>query len=76
MRKLIQKESFSDLAKQYSEDIGSKERGGEFRLGKKRFLVKNFENTAFTLKINEISNPIETEFGFHILETLDKKGKS
>ena len=74
--KLIKKESsFSDLAKQYSEDIGSKERGGELGWVKRGSLVKNFENTAFTLKINEISNPIETEFGFHILETLDKKGE-
>ena len=44
-------------------------------MGKRGSLVKNFENTAFTLKINEISKPIETEFGFHILETLDKKGE-
>ena len=44
-------------------------------MGKRGSLVKNFENAAFTLKVNEISNPIETEFGFHILETLDKKGE-
>ena len=75
-KKLIQKEvSFSEQAKLHSEDIGSKERGGELGWVKRGSLVKNFENAAFTLKINEISNPIETEFGFHILETLDKKGE-
>ena len=75
-KKLIQKEvSFSEQAKLHSEDIGSKERGGELGWVKRGSLVKNFENTAFTLKTNEISNPIETEFGFHILETLDKKGE-
>ncbi len=75
-KKLIQKEvSFSEQAKLHSEDIGSKERGGDLGWVKRGSLVKNFENTAFTLKINEISNPIETEFGFHILETLDKKGE-
>ena len=74
--KLVQKEvSFSEQAKLFSEDIGSKERGGNLGWVKRGSLVKNFENTAFTLKINEISNPIETEFGYHILETLDKKGE-
>ena len=74
--KLIQREvSFSEQAKLYSEDTGSKERGGNLGWVKRGSLVKNFENTAFTLEINEISNPIETEFGFHILETLDKKGE-
>ena len=57
----------------HSEDFGSKARGGDLGWVKRGSLVNNFENTAFTLKINEISNPIETEFGFHILETLDKK---
>ncbi len=74
--KLVQKKvSFSEQAKLHSEDIGSKGRGGELGWVKRGSLVKNFENTAFTLKLNEISNPIETEFGFHILETLDKKGE-
>ncbi len=75
-KKLIQKEvSFSEQAKLHSEDVGSKGRGGDLGWVKRGSLVKNFENTAFTLKVNEVSNPIETEFGFHILETLDKKGE-
>ena len=44
-------------------------------MGKKRVLVKNFETVAFTLDSNLISEPIETEFGFHLIETLDKKGE-
>ena len=75
-KRLVQGEvSFSEQAKLHSEDTGSKGRGGELGWVKRGSLVKNFENAAFTLKVNEISNPIETEFGFHILETLDKKGE-
>ena len=75
-KKLVQKEvSFFEQAELHSEDVGSKERGGDLGWVKRGSLVKNFENAAFTLEVNEISNPIETEFGFHILETLDKKGE-
>jgi parvulin-like peptidyl-prolyl isomerase len=37
-------------------------------------LVKNFETVAFTLSVNQISEPIETQFGLHLIETLEKKG--
>ena len=71
----LKKSTFSELANLYSEDPGSKDKGGELGWVRRGSLVKNFENKAFTLNIGEISDPIETEFGFHILETLDKKGE-
>ena len=65
--------SFSDMAKMHSLDP-SKNNGGELGWVKRGSLVKNFETTAFTLELGEVSDPIETEFGYHILETLEKQG--
>ena len=65
--------SFSDVAKAHSLDP-SKNNGGELGWVKRGSLVKNFETAAFTIELGEISDPIETEFGYHILETLEKQG--
>jgi len=65
--------TFSDAAKAHSLDP-SKNNGGELGWVKRGSLVKAFETTAFTIKLGEISEPIETEFGYHILETLEKQG--
>ena len=60
--------SFSDLASAHSLDP-SKNNGGELGWVKRGSLVKNFETTAFTIGLGEVSDPLETEFGYHILET-------
>ena len=65
--------SFSDLAKAHSFDP-SKNNGGELGWVKRGSLVKSFETTAFTIELGEVSDPVETEFGYHILETLEKQG--
>jgi len=65
--------SFSDIAKAHSLDP-SKNNGGELGWVTRGSLVKNFETTAFTIELGKISDPIETEFGYHILETLEKQG--
>ena len=67
-------ESFEDLAQQFSMDPGSKNKGGNLGWVKRGSLLKNFEKTAFTIKTNTVSNPIETEVGFHILEVFERKG--
>jgi peptidyl-prolyl cis-trans isomerase SurA len=66
--------SFADLAKEHSIDPGSKTNGGELGWVSRGSFVKNFETTAFTLGVGTVSDPVETEFGFHIIETLEKKG--
>jgi len=66
--------SFSELAKEYSEDPGSRTSGGELGWVTRGSLVKAFETAAFTSKVGEITDPIETQFGFHILETLERQG--
>ena len=68
------KMSFSESASKYSEDPGSKNNDGSLGWVKRGSLVKNFETIAFTLNLNQISEPVETLFGFHLIETLEKKG--
>ena len=65
---------FGEYASSFSMDPGSKKKGGELGWVKRGSLLKNFEETAFTLKTNTISEPIETEVGYHILEVFERKG--
>lgn len=62
---------FGELAKKYSEDPGSKDKGGEYTFPRGR-MVKEFEDTAFSLKPGEISDIIETTYGFHIIKLNEK----
>ncbi len=73
--KIKEGHSFSEMAIKHSEDPGSKDNGGSLGWVSRGSLVKEFETAAFTAEIGEIVGPIETEFGFHILETLEKKGE-
>ena len=72
--RILKGESFSDLAEKYSEDPGSKSNGGELGWVKRGSLVKSFETAAFTSPLNQVTQPIESEFGFHLIETLQRKG--
>jgi peptidyl-prolyl cis-trans isomerase SurA len=65
--------SFSDLAYNYSEDANSKGVGGELPLFGINKMVPEFEEVAFSLKVNEFSEPFLTDIGFHIVKLLDKK---
>lgn len=67
-------EDFAALAKQYSEDPGSGRNGGDLGWGKRGSYVTEFEATAYQLEPNEISEVIKTEFGFHILQLLERRG--
>lgn len=60
---------FEDLAKKYSTDPGSKDTGGKYTAVKGQS-VPEFEKAAYSLKTNEISAPIKTQFGFHIIQPL------
>ncbi len=67
--------SFEDAAKKYSEDPGSKENGGYLGVVTRGTFVKEFEKAAFTLDLNQISEPVQTSFGFHIIEVLERSGE-
>ncbi|HWL34354.1 MAG TPA: peptidylprolyl isomerase [Gaiellaceae bacterium] len=60
---------FAALAKKFSEDTGSKANGGKLTISKGQ-TVAPFDQTAFLLKKNEISKPVKTEFGYHIIQPL------
>ena len=68
-------EEFSVLASNYSEDPGSKNNGGSLGWVTRGSLVKSFETAAFTAEIGTVVGPVETDFGFHLIETVDKEGE-
>ena len=70
--KLKNGEDFATLAKEYSEGPSSVKGGdlGYFRRGQ---MVKPFDDTAFTMKPNEVSDIVETRFGYHLIKVYDKK---
>jgi foldase protein PrsA len=73
--KLDKGEKFEDVAKKYSTDEGTKANGGDlgwFGTGK---MDPDFEKAAYALKVNEISGPVKSQFGYHIIQLTDKKEK-
>lgn len=68
-------ETFESQARIYSEDEGSAANGGLYKNIYKGQMVKPFEAAALNLQENEISDPIESEFGYHIIQLIKKSGK-
>lgn len=66
-------EKFADVAKKVSEDPGSAENGGDLGFFPRGRMVPEFDTAAFSLKTNEISGVITTQFGYHILEVTARK---
>ncbi|MEQ9468751.1 MAG: peptidylprolyl isomerase [Ekhidna sp.] len=65
---------FAVLAKKYSQDPGSASRGGELGFFGRGELAPEYEATALSLKPGEVSMPVETQFGFHLIELQEKRG--
>ena len=63
-------EKFGKLAKELSIDSGSGKKDGNLGYFTKGMMVKPFEEIAFKLQIGEISEPVKTEFGYHIIKRL------
>lgn len=74
--KLDKGEDFAALAKEYSTDDSNKDKGGSLGFITKEQVVPEFGNAAFKLKKGEISGPVKTEFGFHIIKLNDTKKAS
>jgi peptidyl-prolyl cis-trans isomerase SurA len=64
---------FADFARRYSDDPGSKSGGGDLGWASKGKLFPEFEKAAYALQPDEISLPVETPFGYHIIQVIDKR---
>lgn len=73
--RVLNGDKFSTLAVLYSEDPGSAKKGGELGLVSRSELVPEFAAVAFNIKEGEVSKIVETEFGYHILQLIEKKGE-
>jgi len=66
-------EDFAKLAKELSEEPGAKESGGNLDFFSKDKMVPEFADAAFAAKVGSISDPVKTQFGYHIIKVTDKK---
>ncbi len=74
--RIIAGEDFSTMAVIYSEDPGSASNGGELGFTKRGELVSAFEAVAYSIKKEEVSEIIETQFGYHILQLIERRGET
>lgn len=72
-RKLNNGEDFEELARQYSDDEGTASDGGDLGYISKGQMVEEFDKVLFSLDTGEVSDIVETEYGFHIIKVYDKK---
>jgi len=68
--KIRQGEKFGKLARELSVDSGSAKRDGNLGYFGRGKMVKEFENVAFSLEVGKISEPIKTQYGYHIIKRL------
>ena len=73
-KRILNGERFSTLALLYSEDPGSAKKGGELGFTGRGEFAPEFEAAAFNLRDGEISEVVETEFGFHIIQMIERRG--
>lgn len=69
-------ETFADVATKNSQDPGSAARGGDLGFAKRGVYVPEFEAAVFSLAKDEISDIIETEFGYHFIQLIERRGNS
>jgi parvulin-like peptidyl-prolyl isomerase len=66
-------DDFAALARQYSEDPGSRDKGGLYESFSRGDMIKPFEDAAFTVPVGEISGIVETEHGYHIIQVIQRE---
>lgn len=71
--KLTAGADFAQMAKEYSTDTSNKDKGGDLGFFSKGAMVPEFENIAFSLEVGKISDPVKTEFGYHIIKVTEKQ---
>ena len=70
---LLRGASFEDLAKKYSKCPSGASNGGNLGFFGRGMMVPEFEQAAFALKVGEFSQPVKTQFGYHLIKVIDKK---
>ncbi|GAA4402494.1 peptidylprolyl isomerase [Nibrella viscosa] len=75
LKERVQKgEDFAKLAKEFSEDVGSAEKGGDLGFAKRGMMVAPFEGATLKLKPGEMSDIVETEYGLHLIQLIETRG--
>ena len=72
--RILAGEDFATLATQYSDDPGSARKGGDLGLQKRGTFVPEFEAAAYNLEEGELSDIVESPFGFHLMELIERRG--
>ncbi|MBI2070200.1 MAG: peptidylprolyl isomerase [Elusimicrobia bacterium] len=67
---------FAELARKHSQDTESAKKGGDLGYFIKGWMVPEFEQAAFSLPVGDVSNPVETEFGYHLILVEEKRAKT
>jgi len=71
-QRLVDGEDFAAIAAEFSEDPGSAANGGDLGWFAKGMMVAEFEDAAFSLPIDEVSEPIQTQFGYHLIQVVER----
>lgn len=70
-QQIIDGADFANLAKEFSDDLGSAEIGGDLGFNEPGTFVDEFEEVGYSLSLNQMSQPVLTEFGYHIIRLID-----
>lgn len=73
IREKALKGDFQKLAKEFSDDTGSKAKGGDLGFFKKGSMVPEFEAAAFSQKVGEVGEPVKTQYGYHLIKVIERK---
>lgn len=71
-QRILAGEDFATLAAQYSDDQSNAQNGGDLGWFNRNAMVAPFADVAFSLPVGEVSEPVETQFGYHLIEVLEK----
>ena len=74
-KEITQGLSFEEAAKKYSSDPGSKDKGGNLGYVSRGVFVDEFEKVVFTVEKNKLTDPVKTQYGYHLIEVLERTGE-